>query len=218
MNESKARSYYQQIIIGLEHLHSLNILHRDLKPENILIDKHNKCIRITDFGLSTSIDTKDQIISDLAGTTLYLAPEVIKQTGYQGQAADIWSTGVILFHCITGSVPFYGQQPEQMIKKILSANVFYPCYLSCEVMDLLKNIFVVDPKQRYTINQIKQHPWFKYEFYNITCIRKSELIENSFNYLSDSIEKDKKITKVNTTYEFNGRLFKFFINPSEILT
>lgn len=162
MKECKARAIYQQIIIGLEHLHSLNIVHRDLKPENILIDERNKCLKITDFGLSTSIDTKDQIISDLAGTTLYLAPEVIKQTGYQGQAADIWSTGVILFHCLTGGVPFYGLQPDLMIKRILSASVFYPCYLSSEVIDLLKNIFIVEPSQRFTINQIKQHPWFKY--------------------------------------------------------
>ena len=155
MNETTARSYFQQIIIGLEHLHNQNIVHRDLKPENILLDKRNKCIKIIDFGLSTSIDRKDELISDIAGTTLYLAPEVIKQTGFQGQAADVWSTGVILFHCITGSVPFNGRQPDQILKKILSADVIYPCFLSYKVIDLLKNIFVINPNQRYTMAKIK---------------------------------------------------------------
>jgi len=74
-----------------------------LKPENILIDNKNNCIKVSDFGLSTCIKSNDEILLDTAGTTNYFAPEVIKQTGYLGQSADIWSAGVILFNCVTGS-------------------------------------------------------------------------------------------------------------------
>jgi serine/threonine protein kinase len=166
MTEEKSRYYFQQIIMAVEYCHSLKIIHRDLKPENILIDKKNNCIKISDFGLSTSIQTNDQLIPDIAGTTSYLAPEVIKQTGYLGQSADIWSAGVILFNCVTGSFPFYASDSGQLLNNILSAKVSYPKYLSKPIIDLFKHIFIVSPRNRYTIEQIKVHPWFK-EYNNI---------------------------------------------------
>lgn len=103
MTEDNARVYFQQMIQALEYCHKQNIIHRDLKPENILIDKNSNCLKISDFGLSTILKSKDELINNACGTTNYLAPEVIKLTGYQGQPSDIWSAGVILFNCVTGS-------------------------------------------------------------------------------------------------------------------
>ncbi len=92
--------------MALEYCHSLKIIHRDLKPENILIDKVNNCIKISDFGLATYLKESNERIKDQCGTTYYLAPEVIKETGnslgYSGQAADIWSAGIILYNMVTG--------------------------------------------------------------------------------------------------------------------
>jgi serine/threonine protein kinase len=147
--------------MAISYCHGANILHRDLKPENILVDKKAKCIKISDFGLSQSIDSKDQIISDIAGTTSYLAPEVIQQVGYLGQSADIWSIGVILYNCVTGTFPFFAKEKQILLNCILEGNVNYPEYLSSELVDLLQNIFVVDPKYRFTIEQIISHSWFK---------------------------------------------------------
>jgi len=97
-----ARKYFQQIIMALEYCHDLNIIHRDLKPENILIDKDNN-IKISDFGLSTIVKNNEEILKTPCGTINYLSPEVVKQTGYFGNSADIWSAGVILFYSVTGS-------------------------------------------------------------------------------------------------------------------
>ena len=146
--------------MGVDYCHKLNILHRDLKPENILVDKKNNCIKISDFGLAHTINSADELISDVAGTTSYLAPEVIKQTGYQGQAADIWSCGVILFNCVTGTFPFFSKEPGNVLNVILEGKVKYPDYLSEELIDLLKNIFVVNPRSRFNIDKIIQHSWF----------------------------------------------------------
>ena len=103
MTEDKARIYFQQMIQALDYCHKNKIIHRDLKPENILIDKKNNCLKISDFGLSTILKTKDELINNACGTTNYLAPEVIKLTEYHGQPSDIWSAGVILYNCVTGS-------------------------------------------------------------------------------------------------------------------
>ena len=160
MNEDKARVYFQQIISAVNYLHNKNIIHRDLKPENILIDKKNHCIKITDFGLSALIKQKNQILPDIAGTTDYLAPEVIKQIGYLGQSADIWSCGVILFNCVTGKKPFIGTS-SVMLNNILCGNVEYPSHkLSKNLIDLLKNILDPNPSTRYNIQQIESHSWF----------------------------------------------------------
>ena len=160
MNEDKARRYFQQIISAVNYLHNKNIIHRDLKPENILIDKKNHCIKITDFGLSALIKQKNQILPDIAGTTDYLAPEVIKQIGYLGQSADIWSCGVILFNCVTGKKPFIGTS-SVMLNNILCGNVEYPSHkLSKNLIDLLKNILDPNPSTRYNIQQIESHSWF----------------------------------------------------------
>ena len=160
MNEDKARVYFQQIISAVNYLHNKNIIHRDLKPENILIDKKNHCIKITDFGLSALIKQKNQILPDIAGTTDYLAPEVIKKLGYLGQSADIWSCGVILFNCVTGKKPFIGTS-SVMLNNILCGNVEYPSHkLSKNLIDLLKNILDPNPSTRYNIQQIESHSWF----------------------------------------------------------
>ena len=160
MPEKKAKIYFQQIINAVQYLHIKNIIHRDLKPENILIDKKHNCIKITDFGLSALIKRKDEILPDIAGTTDYLAPEIIKQIGYLGQSADVWSCGVILYNLVTGNKPF-GGRGSKMIHNIISANVRYPSNLSKNLINLLNKMLDPDPTTRATIEQIIEHEWFK---------------------------------------------------------
>lgn len=158
------------MIQALEYCHNLNIIHRDLKPQNILIDPDNNCIKIVDFGLSTLLSEKDQKIKDMGGTTTYLAPEIFNMSsGYNGQAADIWSIGVILYNCVTGGnffifikteFPFFEKTIKELYISIKSENIEYPAYLSRTLVDLFRRIFVVNPKNRYIISQIKSHPWF----------------------------------------------------------
>lgn len=56
MSEEEARFYFLEILVGLDYIHSHNILYRDLKPENLLID-HEGHIKIADFGLSKSLSS-----------------------------------------------------------------------------------------------------------------------------------------------------------------
>ena len=87
--------------------------------------------------------------------------------GYNGQPVDIWSAGVILYNMVSGENPFYNKDKTIRINNILNGKVEYPNYFSQGLIDLLKNIFVIQPSMRYTIKDIKQHFWFKYGFVDV---------------------------------------------------
>jgi serine/threonine protein kinase len=200
LSEEESRLYFQQTIMALEYCHGLNIIHRDLKPENILVDKKNHCIKISDFGLSTCIKTEDEILNDTAGTTRYLAPEVVKQTGHLGQAADIWSTGVILFNCVTGTFPFYGKNSSELLNNIITANVSYPSHLSGSLVNLFTKIFVTNPKKRYTIAEIKKHPWFATNLKPVIGYLK-DVGGLTIKYLETMYDKESPTPEANQTLE-----------------
>ncbi len=75
LSETEARPIFRQIVYGLAHIHSRNVLHRDIKLDNILLDGEGG-IKICDFGVSKIID-KRKLINDQCGTPAYIAPEII---------------------------------------------------------------------------------------------------------------------------------------------
>jgi serine/threonine protein kinase len=93
-----ARTYFLQLLEGLDYLHKNNIAHRDLKPENILFDEYLN-LRIADFGYSASLDGRDGSgkMKTVLGTYGYMAPEIILQQPYNGVEIDLFAAGVILF-------------------------------------------------------------------------------------------------------------------------
>ena len=102
----------RQIVFGLAHIHSRNVLHRDIKLDNMLLDDDG-AVKICDFGISTIID-KNKIIEDQCGTPAYLAPEIISNEGYQGFYVDHWSLGILLFAMLSGTVPFISDNMKDL--------------------------------------------------------------------------------------------------------
>jgi TolB-like protein/tRNA A-37 threonylcarbamoyl transferase component Bud32/Flp pilus assembly protein TadD len=107
LDQRKVISAAEAIGIGLElcravsAVHGTGLLHRDIKGHNVMRSEDGRIV-LMDFG--TGRELEDDASSDLAGTLLYLAPEVL-----QGQQAtvrsDIYSLGVLLYHLVTGSYP-----------------------------------------------------------------------------------------------------------------
>ena len=113
---------FKSIINGLDYLHSNNIIHRDLKPSNILFDSNNN-IKISDFGMSIKkhSNTKDTFTgSDIFGTYLYCAPEILKDNSYSYKS-DIYSIGIILFELLN--------QFNTIMEKTLEINNIKDTYL-----------------------------------------------------------------------------------------
>ena len=157
LNEQTAKYIYKQIILGIQYIHNHNIIHRDIKLDNILIDLDNK-IKICDFGVSKRINNNDKIYEQ-CGTPTYIAPEILKGKGYVGYGVDVWSSGVVLYAMLSGTVPFKGNNLKDLHDAIMKGNYKVINDVSNEANHLLKSIFEVDPKKRISIQEILFHPW-----------------------------------------------------------
>jgi 5'-AMP-activated protein kinase, catalytic alpha subunit len=93
LSPDEARSFFHQIVAGVEYCHFQNVAYRDLKPENLLLDADLN-IKIADFGLSNLIRDGD-FLQTSCGSPNYAAPEVICGHLYAGPKVDVWSCGVI---------------------------------------------------------------------------------------------------------------------------
>ena len=158
LDEIESCKFYQQIISGIEYLGKTKVAHRDLKPENLLLDS-KKNIKIVDFGLSNTY-FQNELLSTACGSPCYAAPEMLSGEKYNGINIDIWSSGIVLYAMLCGYLPFEDNDNPKLYKKIIKGVFETPEFLSSSAVDLLHRILNVDPMKRYTIAQIKEHPWF----------------------------------------------------------
>lgn len=145
----------------MEYFHRLNIAHRDIKPENLFLDDRLN-IKVGDFGLS-NIFGQDTLLKTSCGSPCYAAPEMISGKPYSGVTVDIWASGVVLFAMLCGYLPFNYPEDQTTIlfKEIRKGNYKVPSSVSREGKGLIKAILNIDHRARYTIEQIKEHIWYK---------------------------------------------------------
>ena len=156
-DEEKTRFYISCIILILEQLHEFKIIHRDLKPENIIIDKYGYP-KLIDFGVAKILNGRTYTV---AGSSHYMAPEVIKGTGY-GFEADYWSLGIILYEFLCNKVPWgeHEEDPIEIYNLILKSKLEFPDCLenvSCKI--LIQKLLNQNPAMRGDIGTIKQNAW-----------------------------------------------------------
>lgn len=148
------------VLSAIAHAHSLSIIHRDLKPANILIglDHRGEPVpRIADFGISRTDGTSDDHLltgdRGLLGTLAYMAPEQITTPHDVGAAADQYSAGVVLYHCLTGRLPFEASGSIELAHSILEAAPAPMRGYNAEIPQVLESIvnkaLQRNPAQRY---------------------------------------------------------------------
>eukprot|EP00884_Botryococcus_braunii_P022447 jgi/Botrbrau1/8887/Bobra.0148s0007.1 len=170
LEEPEARWFFQQLILGMDYCHKMGVVNRDIKLENTLLDGSRRpLLKICDFGYSKN--DKDSLPKSKVGTPGYTAPEVINGSRtYDGQAADVWSAGVMLYVMLFCEYPF--ERPEdrdpatrfqKVVERIQKVDYRFPddIPVSDECKDLISKILVADHAKRYTIKQILEHPWYK---------------------------------------------------------
>jgi serine/threonine protein kinase len=129
---AKACEYIRQAAAGLQHAHEKGLVHRDIKPSNLLVARPNPgrppLIKILDFGLARFDSENPQgtrltKVGKVVGTVEYIAPEQAQSARTADIRADVYSLGCSLFYLLTGSPPFPGEDPIQIIKAKLVADV-----------------------------------------------------------------------------------------------
>ena len=157
LTEQVAKFIFKQIVLSLQYIHSHNIVHRDIKLDNILIDLDNN-IKICDFGVSKIIK-KGESMLEQCGTPAYIAPEILLNQGYEGFGVDIWSAGVVLYAMLGGTVPFKGNNINELHDLIIKGEYKPLKEISPEATHLIRSILEVDPKKRISTKDILVHPW-----------------------------------------------------------
>lgn len=158
--EPLASYYIYQVAEALEYLHQRNIIHRDIKPENIVVG-FNNVVKLADFGWSI-VAPKGTRRRTLCGTLDYLPPEIVESKEYDS-TVDVWALGVLTYELVVGTPPFEEATMNMTKKRILAGKVLFPAdsKSSAEVRDLVRRILVQNPKNRLTLEGIKNHPWMQ---------------------------------------------------------
>jgi len=181
-----ARTFFKQMVNGLNSLHMSNVAHRDLKLENFIVDKDFN-LKLIDFGFCCDIkNEKNEHITHtkFLGTESYMAPEMLFERKYFADKSDIFSLGVVLFCMIVGQFPFmkaarydstfasFAYKREAGIKKFWE-NITKNCEIPLEAIDLMNKMFAANANERITLDNV-----MKSDFFNGETVRAEEL--NSF--------------------------------------
>lgn len=236
-SEERSRFYAAEILLGLEHIHSKDIVYRDMKLENVLLDESGHC-RISDLGLAVKMS--DQI-RGYAGTPGYTAPEIIKNECY-GPMADFFSYGVMVYRFLSGTKPFVkkldrkerekrrknrkggrrgGRGKTLIDKNIVFMKPEYPSeYFSDIAKDFLQKLMEKDPDIRLGvggIKEIKRHDWFNPIDFGLLeagyldppfAPNQDEVNADSLRHLGRNWQ-DEKYKNVRLTAKFQGQLEDF---------
>ena len=177
--------FLKQIVDGLIHIHSKNVLHRDIKLENILLNfppeikKENRDytqaqIKIIDFGLSTQLrhyqykdKDKKTLAQSAVGTPMYMDPIILsKYDKYGGikkyqlydEKCDIWSLGAITYEMLTGQNLFQAKNMTDLLNKIKKGNYFLNVNeLSSEIISFLNCMLQYKPEKRLSAQELAKH-------------------------------------------------------------
>jgi eukaryotic-like serine/threonine-protein kinase len=118
LSSNDVMTIFGQLGAGVHYLHEQGIVHRDLKPANVFIE--NGLVKIGDYGLAKFISKSQRGgQTESVGTFHYMAPEI--GNGQYGKEIDVYSLGILLFEMLTGSVPFDGESPQEIILKHLAS-------------------------------------------------------------------------------------------------
>jgi Nif-specific regulatory protein len=104
-----------QCLRALDAIHECGWLHNDLKPQNILVAPPLH-LRLVDFGLAQKLASAEWVAP--SGTLHYLAPERLR-AGIPDRRSDLYSLGVVLYECLTGTRPFEGRRSGELVGAIL---------------------------------------------------------------------------------------------------
>jgi len=212
ITEKETRKWLRQLAQGLQFMRSKNLIHRDLKPGNLLLscsDTNQATLKITDFTFARIIEVGD-LATTLVGTPLYMAPDIFVDKKYT-EKVDLWSVGVILFHCLTGRLPFNGKSIYDLFMQANVGKIMWKDEemknVSPNMKELVEELLQRDVRKRISWDQFFNHPFVSLDKKNVKKMKrvmceneelKKKLEEkekekiNEMGKMMDQIERTKK--------------------------
>jgi serine/threonine protein kinase len=141
------------VATALVAAHEIGWVHRDVKPENVFLDRNGQ-VKLGDLGTakSTRGDTDLTAEGQIVGTPYYLSPEQA-QGDRADSRADLYSLGAMLYHMLTGQVPFEGATPFEIVMAHINHEPREPREinpgLSVEACAITMTLMAKDPADRY---------------------------------------------------------------------
>jgi len=162
-SEVELATILEMVLQGLALMHKKKLIHRDIKGANILLSEDGYA-KLGDFGVGAQLSTEKYRMSK-KGSPYWMSPQIASNLKYDFKT-DIWSLGITCIELLEGEPPFSQLKPSNVMEKISKA----PPRVS-EMIDLnehttqfksfIEHCLEVDPKKRYTAEQLLQHEFIK---------------------------------------------------------
>jgi eukaryotic-like serine/threonine-protein kinase len=158
-----AAAVAHEVGAGLEHAHRQGIIHRDVKPENVLIEtgvganeadeRTSVRIKLTDFGIAKLLDAQGVTSTgQVLGSPAHMAPEQIDGSSVDART-DVFGLGVLLYESVAGKLPFTGDHPAQVLRRVLDGDFVPPerhdARIGASYSRLIARAIAHDPAQRF---------------------------------------------------------------------
>jgi serine/threonine-protein kinase len=146
------------ILAPLAAAHEAGIVHRDLKPDNVFLVRQSRgeIVKLLDFGISRAPGLEGEFrltkTGLVLGTPYYMSPEQARGDSEVGPGADLYAFGVILYEMLVGHVPIEGENYNQLMFRVLTAEYKKPREERPEIPEGLEQLILeamaLDPKNR----------------------------------------------------------------------
>ncbi|XP_058680225.1 serine/threonine-protein kinase PAK 1-like [Ammospiza caudacuta] len=162
LSEDQTAAISRECLQGLDFLHSNDVIYRDVKSCNILL-RTDGSVKLADFGLFVKLTPEQSRRSSVAGTSGWLAPEVVTGQPY-GPKVDIWSLGIVGIEMVEQEVPCRNATPvsaKQRTARGERPQLRQPNRFSSCLCDFLSCCLQTDEQKRWSAKELLKHPFVR---------------------------------------------------------